>query len=433
MDNALTTALAVGMAAAVAAWGRLHADRAASLNKARLLEARNAHALPSQKLAHMPVPLCIVQGDGNYLVDEAGVRYLDSRNNVASIGHQHPRWLAAVCAQLARTNTNARYLHPLREALVARLLALSPPHLTHVVLLNSGSEANDAALRLARAQSGSQHVIALEGGYHGVTCATLDASPYKWPAQRPASLTVIGAPVDAADARWSDVDAAVARFPGATLIVESAQSVGGCRMFAPGWLAHATRVVQAAGGVVIADEVQVGLGRTGETFWAFARERSVAPDVVTVGKGLGNGFPVAAVLCTSALAHALERESRELFSTYGGNPVACAAALAVLDVIAEERLVANAAAMGRRLVEQCSRMTGGCVTAVRGCGLFVGIELRAEDAPRVARAMLEQHRVLVSLDGPAANVLVVKPPLTWREAEVDAFCNALWECVGAPR
>jgi len=425
----MTALLAVGMAAAVVAWGRLRAGRAAALrlSKDRLLEARNAHALPSQKLAHVPTPLCIVQGDGNYLVDDAGARYLDSRNNVASIGHQHPRWLAAVCAQLARTNTNARYLHPLREALVARLLALSPRHLTHVLLLNSGSEANDAALRLARAKSGSRHVIALEGGYHGVTCATLDASPYKWPAQRPDSLTVIGAPADAADARWGDVDAAVARFPGASLIVESAQSVGGCRLFAPGWLAHAARVVQAAGGVVIADEVQVGLGRTGETFWAFARESSFAPDVVTVGKGLGNGFPVAAVLCTSALAHALERENRELFSTYGGNPAACAAALAVLDVIEEQRLMGNAAAMGRRLTEQCARM-GGCVTAVRGCGLFVGIELRADDAPRVARAMLEQHRVLVSLDGPAANVLVVKPPLTWGAAEVDAFCAALRQC-----
>ena len=305
-----------------------------NFSKQDLLDIRDSHTCPSQKLSHQPNPLCIVRGDGAYLVDEAGNRYLDSRNNVASIGHQHPKWVAAICDQISKTNTNARYLHPIREEFCSKLLSTFPNHLTHVFLVNSGSEANDLALRLARAKTKRTHVIAVENGYHGITLATLNASPYKWKDSSPPGTRVIKTP---SFDTWNEIDQAVSEIPPAALIVESALSVAGCVLPPKGWLTHAFDMVHLAGGVCIADEIQVGLGRLGDAFWGFARDANCRPDIVTIGKGkpknsggmkisyayfcfqgLGNGFPIGAVVCTRDIAMALTNENRELFSTFGG-------------------------------------------------------------------------------------------------------------------
>ena len=409
-------------------------------SKPRLLATHEtAFCADVQRLAHgREDALVVVRGEGAYLVDEAGREYLDARNNVALVGHQHPVWVAAVSRQLALTNTNARYLHPSRAAFADKLRERLPPHLDVLFLVNSGSEANDLALRLARAHTRRTRVVALHNGYHGFTLAALRASPYKLTPR--AAVDGVPPQDDKDDGnetllvlRTFAADAArrirETSPPPACIIAEPQLSVGGV-MFPPaGWLRDVFDVTRAVGGVAIADEIQVGFGRLGTHFWGFERE-GAEPDIVTMGKGVGNGFPLGVVACRRSIADSLAREGRELFSTFGGNPVACEAGLAVLEVLEREKLQANALEVGSYMLRRLSsELVRDKVADVRGSGLFIGVEfLSADEAARVSRDMLRKHHILTSRDGPDDRVLVVKPPLCWTHADASRFCDALGEC-----
>jgi 4-aminobutyrate aminotransferase-like enzyme len=398
-------------------------------------------------------PLKIVRGFGAYLYDETGRAYLDMYNYVPLVGHSHPRVVQAARAQLSLLNTNTRYLHDTVNAYAERLLALLPEPLCICYFVNSGSEANDLALRMARTHTGCHDTIVLENAYHGHTAALIDISPYKFngPGGRGPKDFVHVAPMpddyrgahlrgdlDAGLKYGREVGDVVARLREkkrgpAAFIAESLPSVGGQIVPPPGYLAEAYRHVREAGGVCIADEVQVGFGRLGAHFWGFQMQ-GVVPDIVVLGKPIGNGFPLAAVITTEAIARSFDN-GMEFFSTFGGNAVACAAGLAVLDVVREERLQARAFDVGDRLLSGLRALMGKheIIGDVRGLGLFLGVELvkgRAsrEPAPVQAGYVVNRLRdlgVLTGVDGPHENVIKLRPPLVLTLKDADLFVATL--------
>ena len=422
-----------------------------------ILESRRQHLGPSLSISYRR-PLTIVRGWKQFLYDADGLRYLDAVNNVPHVGHCHPRVVRAAREQMAVLNTNTRYLHERLVEYAERLTATLPEPLRVCYLVNSGSEANELAIRLARVATGRRGMVVVDVGYHGNTTTLVDVSPYKHdgPGGRgaPPWVRKIPMPDDFRGAfRRNDPDAgpkyaaavsdAVAALeadgePAAAFLAESILSCGGQVVLPPGFLAEAYRRIRAAGGVAIADEVQVGFGRVGTHFWAFETQR-VVPDIVTLGKPIGNGHPLGAVVTTPAIARAFAN-GMEFFSTFGGNPVSCAAGLAVLDVLAEEGLQAQALAVGAHLLEGLQGLVARHPVAgdARGLGLFVGLELvrdRAtleparEEASYVANR-LRDRGILVSTDGPFANVLKFKPPLCFDSADADQLVAALDAVLG---
>ncbi|MBI1379065.1 MAG: aminotransferase class III-fold pyridoxal phosphate-dependent enzyme [Frankiales bacterium] len=403
-------------------------------------------------------PLRIVRGVGAYLYDDEGRAYLDSVNNVAHVGHAHPHVVAAGARQMAVLNTNTRYLHEEVLRYAERLAATLPDPLSVCFFVNSGSEANELALRLARAHTGAWDVVCVEHGYHGNTQTLVDVSPYKHagPGGRGAPTWVhvaampdpyrgahrgYGADVGAAYAL--DVQRCTQEAPDgrvAAMIVESMIGCGGQVVLPDGYLAAAADHVRAAGGLLIADEVQVGFGRVGPRFWGFATQ-DVVPDVVTVGKPAGDGHPLAAVVTTPEVAASFAN-GMEYFNTFGGNPVSAAIGNAVLDVIEQERLPERAAATGARILDGARELAGRheLIGDVRGLGLYLGIELvrdreTLEPAGEEAAHVIERMRhlgVLVSTDGPFHNVLKVKPPIVWGEAEADRLLSTLDRVLDEP-
>jgi 4-aminobutyrate aminotransferase-like enzyme len=419
-------------------------------SREQVLARRSASLTAALSLAYAE-PLEIVRGEGAHLFDPDGTAYLDLVNNVCHVGHCHPRVVAAIAGQAARLNTNTRYLHPLIGEYARRLTALLPDPLSVVFFVNSGSEANDLALRLARAHTGRGDLLVLDAAYHGNLGSLIDASPYKF--DRPGGL---GAPphvhvcelddpyrgrfgadgaayADDVAARIADLTAA-GRAP-AALIAESLPGCAGQIELAPGYLEAAFAHVRAAGGICIADEVQTGFGRMGTHFWGF-QTQGVVPDVVTLGKPIGNGHPLGVVVTTPCVARSFVT-GMEYFNTYGGNPVSCAAGLAVLDVIRDERLMARAERVGGRLRAGLERLAErhALIGDVRGRGLYLGVDLvrdrlNREHAPAEAAAVKEamvRRGILISTDGPLDNVLKLKPPLALGEADVDAALAALDE------
>ena len=374
-------------------------------------------------------PLKIVRGWRQYLYDENGQAYLDVYNNVPLVGHSHPRVVEAVARQMAVLNTNTRYLHDNITRYAERLAAKLPAPLSVCYFLNSASEANELALRLARASTKQDDVMVLEHAYHGNTNTLIDISPYKFdgPGGRGRKPWVQVAPLP--DPHRRDDPSAGAEYArelaklvdGAmTFIAESLPSVGGQVVFPRGYLMRCYEAVRAAGGVCVADEVQVGFGRLGEFFWGFEMQ-GVVPDIVVLGKPMGNAFPLAGVVTTREIADVFDN-GMEFFSTYGGNPVACAAGLAVLDILEEERLPENAARVGRYLM---SRLRPMDFVDVRGLGLFLGIELANGDvASRVVKGVRDR-RVLAGTDGPRHNVIKIRPPLIFSEGDADLFVDTL--------
>ena len=406
----------------------------------QLMEKRRHHLGPSLSIAYRR-PLEIVRGWRQYLYDVDGSRYLDAVNNVPHVGHSHPRVVRAGQLQMAVLNTNTRYLHELIVRYAERLLATLPSSLSVCYFVNSGSEANELALRLARAYTGKRDVIVVEGAYHGNTSTLVDVSPYKHDgpggAGAPAWVHKIPMPdlyrgryrqdePNAGERYGTFVSEAVGRIRArgtqpAAFLCESILSSAGQVVLPAGFLNSAYGYVRKSGGVCIADEVQTGFGRVGSHFWAFETQ-DVAPDIVTLGKPMGNGHPIGAVITTPEIAAAFAN-GMEYFSTYGGNPVSCAIGLAVLDVIAEEGLQGNAGAVGRELLAGLRELRARhpLIGDVRGLGLFLGVELvrdrttlepAAEEAGYVASRMREKG-VLVSTDGPLHNVLKIKPPLVF--------------------
>jgi 4-aminobutyrate aminotransferase-like enzyme/Ser/Thr protein kinase RdoA (MazF antagonist) len=398
-------------------------------------------------------PLKIVRGWMQYLYDDTGRAYLDVYNNVPLIGHSHPRVVRAVQEQIALLNTNTRYLHDTANRYAERLLESLPEPLRVCYFVNSGSEANELALRLARAHTGREDVIVLEHAYHGHTNTLIDISPYKFngPGGRGRKPWVHVAPIPDdyrgpyrrddrnAGAKYAKHMAEIledlrkeSRSPSA-FIAETLPSVAGQIVFPPGYLADAYKYVRAAGGVCIADEVQVGFGRLGTHFWGFETQ-SVIPDVVVLGKPIGNAFPLAAVVTTKEIAASFDN-GMEFFSTFGGNPVACAAGLAVLDVLREERLQENALRVGNHLISrlQLLQQKQALIGDVRGSGLFVGLDLvldRETRAPAPDQASyvvnrLRERGILIGTDGPHHNVIKLRPPLISSESDADLFATAL--------
>lgn len=456
-------------AADVARWLLRLPPRASAVDAT--LALRRRYLCPAQSLSYAnAAPLCLVGGSGARLYDGSGRVYLDTRNNVAHVGHGHAGVASAVAAALAGCNANTRYLHPNRVALAGRLLATTPPGSRLrdgvVFFVNSGSEANDLALRLIRAARGLDAGVAvLDHGYHGHTVGALALSPYKhshpsfggrgkpdWVAVADAPATYrrpVGgaAPLASLDGA---LDALEARAGGGGAVggffVESGMSVAGVVVAPRGYVRSAFAAVRRRGGFCVCDEVQTGLGRLGTAYFWASEAHGVDPDVVTVGKPFGNGFPLAAVLASRELSDAFEA-GPEYFNTFGGSPAACAAGLAVLDAIESGKLRENADAAGgalRRLLAALAakpvpaRPPGAprCVIGdVRGdAGLFLGVDLVRDAATRepataeaslVCARLATEHSVLASLDGPHDNVLVVKPPLCFSAADAEVFVTAL--------
>jgi len=400
-------------------------------------------------------PVKVVRGFMQHLYDETGRAYLDVYNNVPLVGHSHPRVIRAVQEQIGLLNTNTRYLHDRIVEYAARLTRFLPEPLRVCYFVNSGSEANELALRLARTATSREDVVVLEHSYHGHTSTLVDVSPYKFagPGGGGRKPWVHVAPLpDAyrgphrrsdpeAGRRYADevgplLDRLSAEGRGlAAFLAESMPSTAGQIVFPPGYLSEAYRRVRAAGGLCIADEVQTGFGRMGTHFWGFETQ-GVVPDVLVLGKPIGNGFPLGAVITTREIAAAFDN-GMEFFSTFGGNPVACAAGLAVLDVLEDEGLPARAHRVGEHLLGALRSLQERrpLIGDVRGSGLFLGVELvrdRAtlEPAAHEAAYVVDRLRelgVLTGTDGPFHNVLKLRPPLVFSEDDADLFVQRLEE------
>jgi len=373
-------------------------------------------------------PVHAVRGEGVWLVDAAGRRLLDAYNNVPVVGHCHPRVTEAIVGQTRTLNTHARYLYEPLVELAERLLASMPPEagLDSVMLVNSGSEANDVAWRIATGATGRDGAIVTEHAYHGVTAAIADLSPEEWPdGFAPAHVARIPTTAGAEEVATAVAALGAAGHGLAATVLDAGLTSDGIHPPTRERLAAILAATREAGGLFVADEVQVGYGRCGEHLWTFAHLGAV-PDVVTLGKPMGNGYPVAAVLTRRELVERFAFAGT-VFSTFGGNPVAAQAALAVLDVIEDERIVAHVRRVGALLRERLDELQARTpsVLAVRGLGLLAGVEL---DDPERARRVVDAMRdagVLVGRTGPRDDVLKIRPPLVFADEHVGLLVGAL--------
>jgi 4-aminobutyrate aminotransferase-like enzyme/Ser/Thr protein kinase RdoA (MazF antagonist) len=365
-----------------------------------------------------------VRGEGVWLFDADGERLLDAYNNVPVVGHCHPRVTEAVVRQTRLLNTHARYLYEPLIELAERLTASMPPDsgLDTVMLVNSGSEANELAWRYALAATGGKAAIVTDHAYHGVTTAIADFSPEEWPAAfRRVNVETIAPP----GTGGTDMQAALERLevPLAATFLDGAFTSDGIRFPPPEEVAAIVDETHEAGGLFIADEVQAGHGRTGDHLWSFVRY-GIKPDLVTLGKPMGNGYPVSAVITRREIAERLAATTH-VFSTFGGNPVAAQAALAVLDVIEDERLVEHAARVGSRLVRSLEELG----LEVRGRGLLVGVELASADLAERVVNQLRDEGILIGRTGRHENVLKIRPPLVFADKHAELVVSAVSRAV----
>jgi len=405
-------------------------------------------------------PPKIVRGFKQHLFDETGRAYLDVYNNVPLVGHSHPRVVRAIQDQVALLNTNTRYLHENILRYAERLTALLPDPLRICYFVNSGSEANELALRLARTHTAREDVIVLEHAYHGHTSTLIDISPYKFdgPGGRGRRPWVHVAPLaddyrgiyrrgemDLGKKYAAHVGEILERSqkngqPVAAYIAETLPSVAGQIVFPADYLAEVYKLVRAAGAVCIADEVQVGFGRLGTHFWGF-ETLGVVPDIAVFGKPIGNAFPLAAVVTTREIAASFAN-GMEFFSTFGGNPVACAAGLAVLDVLRDENLQQNALTVGAQWLNDLRLLQANrpLIGDVRGSGLFLGIDLVTDPATRAPATRqasylvnrLCEEGILAGTDGPHHNVIKLRPPLCFTPGDAALFTSTLDSILNEP-
>jgi 4-aminobutyrate aminotransferase-like enzyme len=398
-------------------------------------------------------PVHLVRGSGAHVFDADGNDYLDVYNNVASVGHAHPRVVAAIAGQAAALNTHTRYLHERIIDYSEALLDTMPDEVDRVMYLCTGSEANDLAVRVARAYTGGTGVIVSAEAYHGNTDLTSALSPALGSAQDLAlDVRTVPAPdpyrtpvaaedlgpwfADQVARQIADLERRGVRL--AAFLADSIFSSDGVFPDPAGFLAPAIDVVRRAGGVFIADEVQPGFGRTGDAMWGFARH-GVVPEIVTLGKPMAAGIPVSAV---AAQAEVLASFGDHIpyFNTYGGNPVSMAAAQAVLDVLQEDKLQEHAADVGARMLAALreAAVDHPRVGDVRGAGLYVGVDMVADPetkAPDVAAALdvveaLRERRILTSVCGPG-NVLKLRPPLAFDDQDLDRLVDGFTDALAA--
>lgn len=421
----------------------------AFLSTEPLIKRRNRAMGPAYRLFYEN-PLHLVRGEGVWLYDADGKQYLDCYNNVASVGHCHPRVVKAISDQAAKINTHTRYLHENVILLAERLGASLPGGLEVCMFVCTGTEANDLAFRIARTVSGNEGAIVTEDAYHGNSNTVFALSTEDYPAsERPPWLETVEAPnpyrgrfpgnqpasmLQYAALAGNAIDALERRsFAPAMFICDNIFSSNGILTPAPEYLQDVYHRVRSAGGLVVADEVQSGLCRLGDHYWGF-EDSNVIPDIVTMGKPLGDGHPLAAVVTTQAIAEAYSRRYH-YFNTFGGNPVSAAAGLAVLDVIKDEGILRNVHEVGRYL-ESCLGDLAGqheLIGDVRGKGLFYGVELVVDRVskqpakPHAAaiREYLRANGILLSTTGPLENVIKIRPPLVFSKSNVDLLVDKL--------
>jgi len=391
-------------------------------------------------------PVHLVRGEGVWLWDAAGKRYLDCYNNVPHVGHCHPRVVEAICRQAGILNTHTRYLHDLVLDYIDRLTATLGHGISQAIMTCTGSEANDIALRMAQAATGKTGIIATDNTYHGNTGATSVLSTRRPPiggypghvrlVPAPDSLRPVGGSLEGqAQAFAAHVARAIAEleasghgFSGMMLCPVFANE--GIPTVQPGFLDPTVAVIRRAGGLVIADEVQPGFGRVGSHFWGHDW-LGVAPDVVTVGKPMANGHPVAAVLATPAVMGAF-REAFGYFNTFGGNPVSAAACMAVMDVMEDEGLQQNAARVSAHAMDRLRALRHPLLAEVRSAGLIFGAEFVLDDAmtpatdfvTEVVERMVERGFILNRI-GRAGNTLKIRPPMPFSVENADMLIDTL--------
>lgn len=414
-------------------------DSAAS--EQALLE-RRARLLGPTYRAFYRSPIHLVRGSGVWLYDAQGRKYLDAYNNVASVGHCHPRVVEALSGQAATLNTHTRYLSEIILDYAERLLGTLPSHLGHAMFTCTGSEANDLAIRIAQHSTGNTGVIITDFAYHGATIATAQLSPAAVGAAGvPARHRAVAAPDTFRDGGRAAYDFArnvasaiedmrAQNIRPAALLLDSAFSSDGIFFPNASVMREAADHVRKAGGIVIADEVQSGFGRLGQGMWGFANY-GLAPDIVTMGKPIGDGHPMGAVIVRPQLVSSFGSNTG-YFNTFGGNPVAAAVGIAVLDVIEGEGLIENARTVGAYTGELLRALQGrhGMVADVRQNGLYFGVELTEDEATAAAKTSsvveaMREDGVLISSCGPRGNVLKIRPPLPFARDNAEQLAEAL--------
>ena len=406
------------------------------------LVARRQRTFGPTSMLFYKRPLNLVRGDGVWLYDADGTRYLDAYNNVPSVGHCNPRVVEAVARQMASLNVNTRYLYDNVYTYAERLLATMPGELSNIVFTCTGSESVDLALRIARNVTGGTGLIATQNAYHGNTTTATEVSPSSANGEFPNpniyfvpapdtyrnDAATVGKSLNASVAEAiSDMRARGIRFAG--MIADSIFSSDGVYPGQPGFLAETVATVQAAGGLYIADEVQPGFGRTGAAMWGFQRH-GIVPDIAVMGKPMGNGYPVGGVAIKPVLLEAFGSKSG-YFNTFGGSPVAAAAGLAVLDALKDDRLQDNARDTGAYLLKQLQTLsdTHPHVGDVRGAGLYLAVEFvsdKASRAPDKARAVngvntMRDQNILIGTAGRHGNIWKIRPPLCFDRGHADMF------------
>jgi len=417
----------------------------------RIAEARKRYLSPalSTFMAYRR-PLALTHGKGQYVFDSDGRKYLDclAQNLCISVGYSHPAVLAAATAQMQSIqHVTTMYLHEAPAKLAERLIGKFPDadYVAHFV--NSGAEAIDVATMAARLFTGNHDILTLRSAYHGMHFGTMAATGLAscrqpMPAS-PGYVSVVnpdayrgpfGADMQAYVREIADtIDTAT---PGkvAGMLIEPIQGYGGVIPMPPGYMEAAAETVRKAGGLLIVDEVQTGFARTGAGFWGF-EPHGVTPDIVVMSKGIGNGFPIAAVVMRREIAQAMA--SRKFFNTYGSNPMSCAAALAVIDTLDREGLMANAARIGGLIADGCRELSGrhAAIGDVRGSGLMLGVEIVSDRVSRTPDGVaageiqegMRERGVIIGRSGRFANVLRINPPLCVDEGDAALFVSALDE------
>lgn len=411
----------------------------------KTMEFRKKHLNPLHTLVSPKHPIFVERATGVYFFDAKGNRYLDCVNNVSHVGHCHPLYVQRMNQQMEKLLTNARMLYPNLESCSRKILAKFPSEYKYITFLNSGSEANDLALQIGSCYTNSKKILAIEGAYHGQIQTLLDISSYRWlkKTRKPKDLELISMPCtyrgkfaddeDSTEKYIEELEKKTPEFGKRTFIHESMLSCAGQVIPKRDFFQKVYEFVRKNGGVCSADEVQTGFGRLGSHFWAF-EYFGIDPDIVTIGKAMGNGFPVSAVVCKEPLMKKYAKKRKEFFSTYSGNPLACEAAESVLDIIQSEKLQENAEKVGKCLAEKMRHLLRyDFVADHRGMGLFQGIEIvedkkskkPSEETAKKIALFCREKNVIVSRDGVYGNIIKIKPPMVFSKENVDELMEVL--------